>query len=117
MSSNPKSTHHLSTSFLHVPEDVVNSPRVIPAGHTASEAALNEREDRFLRIGNGIRDEVVFPRLREMGVDEADLHRIAMRLVRLVQYGLDIDGSIANFLDVIRLATPAHGTISASEVV
>lgn len=80
-------------------------------------ADLNAREERLLRIGNGIRDEVVFPRLRATGVEEADLHRAAMRLVRQVQYGFDTDGVIAAFLGVVRCYPLSRGTVAASEVV
>jgi hypothetical protein len=76
---------------------------------------LNAREDRLLRLSNGIRDEVVFPRLRALGVSETILHRRAMRLVRRVQCGLDPDGSIARLLGVTR--SGINGTTAAPEVV
>jgi|GEM_PF-5960433 len=76
---------------------------------------LNAREDRLLRIGNGIRDSVVFPRLREMGVAEADLHRVAMRLVRRVQWTRDFDGPTAKLLGVV--GRGVNGTTAAPEVV
>lgn len=117
MSRNQNSTHILSSNGIHVPDHAVNSPTVSTEGQAAYLAELNVREDALLRAGNGVRDEVVFPRLRAMGVAEADLHRAAMRLVRHVQYGLDTDGSIAKFLGVIRLPSPRHGTVAAWEVV
>lgn len=51
------------------------------------------------------------------GVEEVDLHRVAMRLVRQVQYGFDTDGAVAALLGVIRCYPLSHGTIAASEVV
>ena len=110
-----KTIYNLSTTVVQGSAQTVNTGT--PDNPNPAPDDLNAREDRLLRIGNGIRDAVVFPRLRAMGVEEADLHRVAMRLVRHVQYGLDIHGSVAKFLGVIRLASPAHGTIAASEVV
>jgi hypothetical protein len=78
-------------------------------------ADLNAREDRLLRIGSGILDEVVFPRLRAMGVSETDLHRTAMHLCRQVQGGRDVNGLIADLLGVTRVGI--NGTIATSEVV
>jgi hypothetical protein len=49
--------------------------------------------------------------------EEVDLHRVAMRLVRQVQYGFDTDGAVAALLGVIRCYPLSHGTITASEVV
>jgi hypothetical protein len=85
---------------------------------TVSDSAtddLNAREDARLRAANGIRDEVVFPRLRALGVSEAILHRRAMRLVRQVQYGLDPDGHIARLLGVTHAGI--NGTTATPEVV
>jgi len=76
---------------------------------------LNARADRLLRLGNGIRDEIVFPRLREMGVAETDLHRVAMRMVRRVQWTRDFDGPTAKLLGVVRCGI--NGTAAAPEVV
>jgi hypothetical protein len=106
-------TYNLSTTSIQGCAPAVN----ISTDTRNTEDDLNVREDRLLRIGNGIRDEVVFPRLRAMGVDEADLHRVAMKLVRNVQYGYDTDGAIAAFLGVVRCWPLSHGTIAASEVV
>lgn len=64
---------------------------------------------------NGIRDAVVFPRLRAMGVADADLHATVMRLVREVQAGHDRDGAIASLLSVVRCGV--NGTTSMPEVV
>ncbi|HKO57744.1 MAG TPA: hypothetical protein VJ276_17890 [Thermoanaerobaculia bacterium] len=98
-----------------------NTEITVPEPFTSARekylADLNAREDALLRAGNGIRDAVAFPRLRAMGVAESDLHRIAMRLVRQVQYGCDEDGALAAFLGVIRCYPLSHGTIAASEVV
>jgi len=78
-------------------------------------ADLNAREDALLRVCNGIRDAVVFPRLRAMGIKEADLHRAAMRLVRQVQWTRDFNGSTAKLLGIVRCGV--NGTAAASEVV
>lgn len=101
-----------SSISVHEPSPAVKSTAV-PSNVTED---LSAREDRLLRLGNGIRDEVVFPRLRAMGVEEADLHPAAMRLVRQVQYGCDNDGTIAAFLGVVRCFPRSHGTVAASEV-
>lgn len=65
-------------------------------------AALGEREDRLLREANGIVDAIVFPRLRDRGVPEVDLHSFAMHAVRQVQFGRDHDGSLAELLSIVR---------------
>lgn len=76
----------------------------------------NAREDRLLRIANGIRDEVAFPRLLAWGVAEPDLHRTAMHFVRLVQCGRDTkSGLMAALLGVVRCGI--NGTAAAPEVV
>jgi hypothetical protein len=78
-------------------------------------AALEPREDSILRSMNGIRDAVVFPRLRAIGVADVDLHVTAMRLVREVQAGRDRDGAIAALLSVVRCGV--NGTAAMPEVV
>lgn len=85
------------------------------SGRENHVAGLDADADRLLRIGNGINDEVVFPRLRMIGVAESDLHRSAMRLVRQVQCGRDVDGLIANLLGVTR--SGINGTTAVSGVV
>ena len=62
----------------------------------------DDEEDRLLRHGNGIVDEIVFPRLRLMGFPEPLFHTVSMRWVRLVQSGRDPDGFLAEILDVVR---------------
>lgn len=103
-------TYNLSSSLL----DDNSEPVKRTAASINVTDDLNAREDRLLRFGNGIRDEVVFPRLRAMGVGEAGLHRATMQLVRRVQCGKDPNGNIARLLGV----TPAvvNGTIAAPEV-
>jgi hypothetical protein len=108
-------TYNLSTTSIQGCAPTVNTDTPDSLNPAADD--LNTREDRLLRIGNGIRDAVVFPRLRAMGVEEVDLHRVAMRLVRQVQYGFDTDGAVAALLGVIRCYPVSHGTIAASEVV
>lgn len=103
----------------------IETPAATTAATSTPEPSISAREkyladrnadaDRLMRIGNGINDEVVFPRLRMMGVAESDLHRSAMRLVRQVQYGRDVDGVIANLLGVTR--SGINGTTAVSEVV
>lgn len=63
----------------------------------------DEREDALLRDANGIIDAGVFPRLRLLGVAESDLHAAAMRAVRQVQWGADLDGSLSALLGVERV--------------
>lgn len=77
-------------------------------------AELNAREDQLLRIANGIRDEVVFPYLRELGIPEEDLHRVAMRWVRYVQFSRAYDGPLAWLLGVAR--SGINGTKVSPEV-
>lgn len=90
--------------------------KITTPDHTLTIADdLNAREDRLLRIGNGICDAVVFPRLREMGVTEPDLHRVAMRMVRRVQWTRDFDGPTAKLLGVVPCGI--NGTAAAPEVV
>ena len=81
---------------------------------TAGDPTARE-EERLLRIGNGIRDAIVFPRLREMGVAEVDLHRVAMRMVRRVQWTRDFNGPTAKLLGVVPCGV--NGTAAAPEVV
>jgi hypothetical protein len=72
---------------------------------------LDEREDAFLRESNGIVDADVFPRLRILGVAEADLHATAMRAIRQVQWGADHDGSLAALLGVERVGVNGTAAI------
>lgn len=81
-------------------------------GVAVDNSDFNHYEDGLLRRSNGIVDAIVFPRLREMGVVDADLHRVSMRLVRQVQAGRDADGAIAAFLGVVRCGV--NGTRSIS---
>ena len=88
-------TYNLSSISVHDYRPTVN--------WTASGSAtddLNAREDALLRAANGIRDEVVFPRLRRMGIAEADLHWLTMRWVRYVQTARAYDGAIAWLLGI-----------------
>src|SRR2546423_851189 len=59
-------------------------------------------EDQLLRRANGIIDEIVFPRLRAMGIAETDLHRAAMRLLRRVGAEKADVSALAGFLGVAR---------------
>jgi hypothetical protein len=70
---------------------------------------LDARCNAELRSANGLVDEVVFSRLRSLGVAESDLHAFAMRLVRTVQAGKDADGAIAALLGVTRAGV--NGTV------
>lgn len=107
-------THTSSTTVLTDHPDSVQPTADDAAAKRAAElAALNLREDAFLRAGNGIRDEVVFPRLRAMGVAEGDLHRVAMRLVRSVQWSRNFNGATASLLGVVRCGV--NGTAAAPE--
>jgi hypothetical protein len=89
--------------------------------HTVADAplavyaatSLDDRDARLLRESNGIVDDVVFPRLRHLGIVEAELHTAAMHYVRLVQWGGDADGSVAVLLGVVR--TGVNGTKSCVE--
>jgi hypothetical protein len=71
------------------------------------------RDELLLRESIGIIDEVVFPRLRALGIRESDLHASAMRAARLVQFGRDQDGSLAALLGVVR--TGINGTRARRE--
>ena len=75
-------------------------------------ADLNAREDKLLRIANGIRDEVVFPRLRELSIPEESLHSVAMRWARYIQWSRAYDGPLAWLLGVKR--TGINGTVVAT---
>ncbi len=84
---------------------------------TASDSAtddLNAREDARLRAANGIRDEVIFSRLRKMGVEEADYHWLVMRWVRYVQTARAYDGAIASILGIV--PSGINGSTAAPEV-
>ena len=105
-------TYNLSTPVLRDCGPAVNNGT--PDGRSTTDD-VNAREDRLLRIGNGIRDDVAFPRLRAMGVSETDLHRTAMHLCRRLQGGRDVDGVIADLLGVTRAGI--NGTVATSEVV
>lgn len=108
-------TQPLSTIFVTEHPDSVQSPAETAAAKRAADlAALNAREDAFLRAGNGIRDAIVLPRLRAMGVAEGDLHRTAMAMVRQVQWTRDFGGATAQLLGVVRCGV--NGTTAAPEV-
>lgn len=112
-------THTPSITVLTDHPDSVQRPAGTLAGTAAAKraadlAALNAREDAFLRAGNGIRDAVVFPRLRAMGIAEAGLHRTAMAMVRQVQYTRNFNGATAKLLGVVRCGI--NGTTAAPEV-
>jgi len=88
-----------------------------PTVTTVSDAAtndLNAREDARLRAANGIRDEVVFSRLRKMGIAEADYHWLTMRWVRYVQTTRAYDGAIAAILGIV--PSGINGSAAAPEV-
>lgn len=80
-----------STLSLHEASPSVKST----AGTIAANDDLNAREDRRLRLGNGIRDEDLFPLLRMAGFAEDELHAAVMSMLRDVQYGRDQSGDIA----------------------
>lgn len=108
-------THTRSTLDVANPSSSVQQATDDAAARRAADlAALNLREDAFLRAGNGIRDEVVFPRLRAMGINEADLHRTAMAMVRQVQFTRAFGGATAKLLGVVRCGV--NGTAAAPEV-
>lgn len=72
------------------------------AGAVQHRSAIDLRDELLLRESTGIIDEVVFPRLRALGIRDSDLHASAMRAARLVQFGRDQDGSLAALLGVER---------------
>jgi hypothetical protein len=75
---------------------------------------IDLRDELLLRESTGIIDEVVFPRLRALGIRDSDLHASAMRAARLVQFGRDHYGSLAALLGVER--TGINGTRARREV-
>lgn len=79
--------------------DRMNSVMVVTVDLSSE---VGDRQDRLLREANGIVDAIVFPRLLERGVAEADLHSVAMNAVRQVQFGRDHDGKLAELLGVVR---------------
>lgn len=88
-----------------ISENTNTAPSASIPTASASEmylADLNARDELRLRLANGIRDKVVFQRLREVGIAEEDLHRVAMRWVRYVQWSRAYDGPLAWLLGVER---------------
>jgi hypothetical protein len=88
------------------PTDVCTVTEV--RGAVQHRSAIDVRDELLLRESIGIIDEVVFPRLRALGIRESALHASAMRAARLVQFGRDYDGSLAALLGVER--TGVNGT-------
>jgi hypothetical protein len=102
-------TYNLSTISVHEYRPTVNC-----AASGSDAEHLNILEDARLRAANGIRDEVVFPRLRLMGIEEADLHWLTMRWVRYVQTARAYDGAIASILGIV--PSGINGSVATSEV-
>lgn len=96
---------------MRQPTDVCTVTEV--RGAVQHRSAIDVRDELLLRESIGIIDEVVFPRLRALGIPESDLHASAMRAARLVQFGRDHDGSLAALLDVVR--TGINGTRARRE--
>lgn len=97
--------------------DTISVHEYRPTTMTVSDAAtddLNARENARLRAANGIRDEVVFSRLRKMGVEQADYHWLVMRWVRYVQTARAYDGAIASILGIV--PSGINGSAAAPEV-
>jgi hypothetical protein len=82
------------------PTDVCTVAEV--AGAVQHRSTIDLRDEVLLRKSNGIIDDDVFPRLRALGIPDSDLHAVAMRAARLVQYGRDHDGALAALLGVTR---------------
>ncbi|HXI13368.1 MAG TPA: hypothetical protein VNM92_12110 [Thermoanaerobaculia bacterium] len=80
----------------------VKPRQVYPTGEPLYDVDdLDARADANLRRGNGIIDEIVYPRLAARGVSKADYHRVVMGMVRSIQWSREFGGPTAKLLGVV----------------